>query len=148
MDIVPSPPSGIGRAEALFLLASVPFGRIVFTERALPAIRLVNHLVEDGDLIVRNDHDSAIVAGDGAAARGTVVAYEADDVDPVTCVGWSVTVTGTATLITHSAVVARYQRALRPSAVTGQLIRVHAGIVAGHRFGPRPGSRPEASWLA
>lgn len=139
MDIVPSRLGGIGRAEAISLLASVPLGRIVFTDRALPAIRLVSHLVEDGDVIIRNDHDVAIVPADGAAARGTVVAYEADHVDPVTRAGWSVVVTGTATLITQPAGIARYERGLRPSAGPGQWIRLHAGMVTGHHFVPRPG---------
>lgn len=136
MDIVPSRPGGIGRAEALSLLASVPLGRILFTDRALPAIRLVSHLVEDGDLIIRNDYDVTIVSGDDTRTRGTVVAYEADDVDPVTRAGWSVVVTGTAVRVTHPADVAAYQRVLWPPA--GQLIRVHAGIVTGHRFAPQP----------
>ena len=40
------------RAEAMRLLASIGYGRVVFTLNALPAIRPVNHLVDDG----RVDH--------------------------------------------------------------------------------------------
>src|SRR5271166_2483298 len=39
--------------EAMRLLASVDHGRVVFTDQALPAIRVVNHLVDEGRVIVR-----------------------------------------------------------------------------------------------
>jgi hypothetical protein len=39
--------------EAMRLLASVDHGRVVFNHQALPAIRVVNHLVDEGRLIVR-----------------------------------------------------------------------------------------------
>jgi hypothetical protein len=38
----------LGREESLALPASVPMGSIGFTQRALPVIRLVNHLVDGG----------------------------------------------------------------------------------------------------
>ncbi|MGP4095485.1 pyridoxamine 5'-phosphate oxidase family protein [Nonomuraea sp. KM90] len=41
--------------EALRLLARVPFGRIVFTRQALPAVRPVNHLVVDGQIVIRSN---------------------------------------------------------------------------------------------
>lgn len=40
-------------AEAVRLLASVGYGRVVFTLNALLAIRLVNHLVDEGRIIIR-----------------------------------------------------------------------------------------------
>lgn len=43
----------IGTGEALRLLGTVGLGRIVFTRHALPAVRPVNHLLDDGDIIVR-----------------------------------------------------------------------------------------------
>jgi hypothetical protein len=42
----------LGRGEAMRLLASVGYGRVVFTRDALPAIRPVNHLVDPGRVIV------------------------------------------------------------------------------------------------
>lgn len=141
MDIVPGKTSQIDRGEALALLGSVPLGRIVFTDRALPAVRLVSHLVEAGMLIVCNNYGAPIVSGDGPGGRATVVAYEADDIDPVTHAGWSVVVTGTATLVTRPADIARYRRVLRPPATAraSQLIRVDTGIVAGYRLAPCAG---------
>ncbi|WP_405959638.1 pyridoxamine 5'-phosphate oxidase family protein [Streptomyces sp. NBC_00024] len=48
----------------------------------------------------------------GRAALSEVVAYEADDLDPVTRTGWSVVVTGTASRVLDPAELTRYQAAL------------------------------------
>ncbi|HZN70429.1 MAG TPA: pyridoxamine 5'-phosphate oxidase family protein, partial [Micromonosporaceae bacterium] len=75
-------------AEAMALLGSVQYGRVVFTARALPAVRPVNHLVDRGDIVIRTNLGTAVSAAvDGT---GTVVAYQADHVDPVRRLGWSV----------------------------------------------------------
>jgi|GEM_PF-6555183 Pyridoxamine 5'-phosphate oxidase len=50
----PAPPTD-ARDEALRRLASVSVGRLVFTIAGLPAIRPVNHLVDDGAVVVRSD---------------------------------------------------------------------------------------------
>ena len=39
--------------EALRLLGSVSLGRIVFTRHALPTVRPVNHVLVDGDVVIR-----------------------------------------------------------------------------------------------
>jgi hypothetical protein len=59
------------------LLSSVSLGRIVFTARALPAIRPVTHLVDGDYVIIRTDRNAAITS-ELRARAGTVVAYEAD----------------------------------------------------------------------
>jgi nitroimidazol reductase NimA-like FMN-containing flavoprotein (pyridoxamine 5'-phosphate oxidase superfamily) len=41
-------------AESWQLLRSVSLGRIVFTWHAMPAIRPVNHLVEDEAIVIRS----------------------------------------------------------------------------------------------
>ena len=68
-------------AEALRLLASVSYGRVVFTLKSLPAIRPVNHLLDDGRIIIRTRLTSAISAA-MRSSDGVVVAYEADSIDP------------------------------------------------------------------
>ena len=80
----------VSAADCLRLLRSVPLGRLVYTYGGLPAIRLVNFLVDD-DTIVFNTRE-----GDKfrAAERGDVVAFEADDVDLDRHVGWTVTAIG------------------------------------------------------
>ncbi len=95
----------LDRAQALALLAKAPFGRVVFSHQALPAIRPVNHLVEaGGDVVIRTHTGMALL---GRAALSEVVAYEADDLDPDTRTGWSVVVTGTASLVSDPAELAR-----------------------------------------
>ncbi|MEV7414521.1 pyridoxamine 5'-phosphate oxidase family protein [Streptomyces sp. NPDC089919] len=83
------------RSEALRLLGSVSLGRVVFTRYALPAVRPVNHVLDGEDILVRV-HDGGALAALAAPAGtpGVVVAYEADEIDPVTHLGWSVVVTG------------------------------------------------------
>ncbi|HEX6523293.1 MAG TPA: pyridoxamine 5'-phosphate oxidase family protein [Streptosporangiaceae bacterium] len=72
-------------------------GRVVSTMKAMPAIRPVNHLIDDKTIIVRSHLGSAIMAH--ASEDGAVVCYEADDLDPVRHTGWSVMAIGTARLV-------------------------------------------------
>ena len=72
----------LSRVEAMRLLASVDYGRVVFTLNALPAIRPVNHLVDDGRIIIRTRLTTTISTVVGSARSGVVVAYEADNFDP------------------------------------------------------------------
>jgi Pyridoxamine 5'-phosphate oxidase len=91
--------SELPRAEALYLLASVPVGRLVFTHQALPAIRRVNHLVEDEKIVIVLTAGSAFATS--FRADGTVVAYEADSLDITKRSGWAVIVVGVAQLETR-----------------------------------------------
>lgn len=103
----------LGRAEAMRLLASVPFGRIVFTRNALPAVRPVNHLVDRQQIIVRTGLSTGL-SNSVRSARSVVVAYEADDIDPVRRLGWSVVITGAARPVTDPGLVEEYRQRLRP----------------------------------
>jgi pyridoxamine 5'-phosphate oxidase-like protein len=125
----------LSRQEALCLLAGVSLGRVVFTHRALPAIRPVNHLVEDERIIVRTGQDSALARAVDIAGR-SVVAYEADMIHPDEHVGWSVIVVGRASHLADEEAAQRYRRALRPW-VPGPLddiIVIQAEIVDGFRL--------------
>lgn len=103
------------RAEALRLLGSVSLGRIVFTQDALPAIRPVNHLLDRGEIIIRTQEGTAIATATRQAdMEGVVVAYEADTIDPVTHVGWSVVVTGYCRPVTDPRDLAYYRELLHP----------------------------------
>ncbi|MET3984474.1 pyridoxamine 5'-phosphate oxidase family protein [Streptomyces sp. PvR034] len=127
----------LDRAEALGLVATVSLGRVVFTQHALPAVRLVDHLVEGGDIIVRIHDDGALASLVGPTdAPGVVVAYEADAIDPVTRLGWSVVVTGYACPVTDAAEAARFVSRLRPwvgRPMTGAL-RIRPDLVTGFRL--------------
>lgn len=123
------------REESLSLLASVSFGRVVFTHLALPAIRPVNHLV-DRDLIIIRPSDGAAITTSVDPNGGAVVAYEADQIDPGEHLGWSVIVVGRARRVIDPADVDRYQRALRPWILGAYLdvIAIHADMVDGFRL--------------
>ena len=121
-------------AESWRLLAGTSLGRIVFTQHAMPAIRPVNHLVDDKTVIIRS-HLGAAITG-RAGGDGTVVCYEADDIDPVRHTGWSVIVTGMARLVRDPAAVSRYQQLLRPWA-DGQMdyvIAIEPQLITGLRL--------------
>jgi hypothetical protein len=89
----------------LRLLASVPFGRIIYTRQALPAVELVNFALEGGDIIIRTDRSGKLAA----ATRGAIVAFEADVVDADQRSGWSVTAIGPARAVADAADIARLQ---------------------------------------
>jgi nitroimidazol reductase NimA-like FMN-containing flavoprotein (pyridoxamine 5'-phosphate oxidase superfamily) len=89
----------------LRLLATVPFGRIIYTRQALPAVELVNFALEGGDIIIRTDRSGKLAA----ATRGAIVAFEADVVDADQRSGWSVTAIGPARAVADAADIARLQ---------------------------------------
>lgn len=129
------------------LLARVTLGRIVFTENAMPAVRPASHLVEAGDIIARSHDGSAIVpAVNGASGSGrptdreTVVAYQADEIDITSRLGWSVVITGPARPVLDPDEIERFGALLPPwsDVEEGQLIRLHPGIVTGYRLINQP----------
>ena len=124
----------IAEAECWKLLSSVSVGRVIFTQHALPAVRLVNHLIEDSTIVIRSHLGSAITAH--AAQDGAIVCYEADELDPARRTGWSVTATGPAFLVADPAAATRYQRLLEPWA-DGQMdyvISIRPQLVTGIRL--------------
>ncbi|HEY8473757.1 MAG TPA: pyridoxamine 5'-phosphate oxidase family protein [Natronosporangium sp.] len=127
----------LSREESLRLLGSVAFGRVVFTDRALPAIRPVNHLVDGDRVIIRSHTGAALLA---AAERGVVVAYEADMIDPEQRVGWTVVVTGVARPVRDPARIADYQHRLQPwvDRPMDQVIAISADLVTGFALEPAP----------
>ncbi|MFF8913229.1 pyridoxamine 5'-phosphate oxidase family protein [Streptomyces sp. NPDC015032] len=123
--------------QALSLLAGASLGRIVFTQRALPAVRPVNHLLDDGQIIILTHRDSDLFAqARDHGERGVVVAYQADDIDPLTHLGWSVVATGYCSPVTDPDALARYQRLLRPwsDQVMDCAVRIWPHLVTGIRL--------------
>jgi hypothetical protein len=104
----------LSRAEAMRLLASVDYGRVVFTLDALPAIRPVNHLVDGHRIVIRTRLPRAICRVVTSADSGVVVAYEADDFHSQGQSGWSVVATGRAYVLTDPGQVSRYEQLLDP----------------------------------
>jgi hypothetical protein len=134
----------LSRERCLELLASVPVGRVVFTMRALPAIRPVNHLLDGETIIIRSN------LGTGLAATTTtegaiVVAYEADLIDLERRTGWTVVVTGSARLVQDADRLAQYERRLTPwvDEATRQapcVIGIECDLVSGYELGGGPWS--------
>ncbi|MFL6126015.1 pyridoxamine 5'-phosphate oxidase family protein [Actinophytocola sp.] len=125
----------LDREQCLALLGTLRIGRLFFTEGALPAVQPVNFRVHREQVVIR-------VAGGaklGAAAAHSVVAFEADDLDPDLRTGWNVTVVGPAERITDvDELVAVSGIWLRPW-VDGRrdhFVRVIADRVTGRRLHP------------
>lgn len=126
----------LSRDEGWQLLASVPVGRLVFTHQALPAIRLVNHIVDGDKIVIGLTPGSAIAASTGSG--GTVVGYEADALDVIERLGWSVVVVGVARLVVSDDAVPRYRARLRPwlSGAMAEIITISSELVTGYRLIP------------
>ena len=133
----------VSRADCLDLLESVPLGRLVYTYGGLPAVRLVNFVLDDDTIVFSTG------TGDKfrAAERGDVVAFEADDVDTERHLGWTVTAIG------HLSVVSPEETAeLRQTLPLHswlpmddpQLVRLGIESVHGRRLVPW-GQRPRAA---
>jgi nitroimidazol reductase NimA-like FMN-containing flavoprotein (pyridoxamine 5'-phosphate oxidase superfamily) len=116
------------RDEAIELLSSVSMGRIGFTIGGLPTIRPVNHVVDGDDIVIRTHLESTMSACDGA-----VVAYETDRLDRRTRTGWSVIVTGVASVMDNPLEIDRFENLVHPwidQPVT-YLLRIKSDVVDG-----------------
>jgi len=123
----------LDQPECLRLLSSVPVGRIAFTDRALPAIQPVNFALDGSDVIVRTGPGSKL----GLAVQRAVVAFEADDFDPDSHEGWSVTLLGEARAVTDPAELERLSRLSIPTWTPGprdRYIRISGRYVSGRRI--------------
>jgi uncharacterized protein len=122
------------RQECLRLMAKVPVGRIVYTRQALPAVLPVNFSLDrDGAVLLRTSATSELVR----AIDGAVVAFETDDVDAARHSGWSVVVTGTATVVTDPAEHERLARTGPVSWVPAPqeiFVRVEPELVTGREL--------------
>lgn len=123
----------LSEPESLRLLASVSVGRVVFSERAMPAVRPVNHLVDDASVIIRTHLGAALLE---AARTGVVVAYEADQIDPDVHLGWSVVVVGTARIVDDQDEIRRYAATLRPwiARQLDHVIRIELEQITGYEL--------------
>ncbi len=129
------------REECLSLLPTVPVGRLVFTDRALPAIVPVNFVIDHGRIVVRTGASSTLAA----AVRGSVVAFEVDDFDRQARNGWCVTVTGQARQVVDEGELERLQELdLAPwgGGDKPHFVVIPIELVSGRRVGGGPLSPP------
>jgi hypothetical protein len=83
--------------ECRELLGTAVLGRIAFTDGALPAIQPVHFALLGGHIYIPTRLGSKVAA----ATANAVVAFEVDDFDPITHIGWSVTAVGPSRLVTR-----------------------------------------------
>ncbi|SMF40300.1 Nitroimidazol reductase NimA, pyridoxamine 5'-phosphate oxidase superfamily [Streptomyces sp. Amel2xC10] len=82
------------------MLGKVPVGRVVYTRQALPAVLPINFSLDtDASVLLCTSPGSDLVR----AIDGVVVAFEADEFNAATRSGWSVVVTGRASVVTDRA---------------------------------------------
>ena len=124
----------LSRKECVTLLASMPVGRLVFIEGALPAIRPVNFLLHGGDIIVRTSPGSAI-----SKMSNEVVAFEVDSIDLETHTGWSVVAVGKIEPVTDIDDLVTlsdpHHQPWAPNA-RGRFLRIPIEIITGRRIAP------------
>jgi nitroimidazol reductase NimA-like FMN-containing flavoprotein (pyridoxamine 5'-phosphate oxidase superfamily) len=120
------------REECLALLASIPVGRIGLSIGALPVVLPVNFVVAGDEIIIRTAEGSKL----DAALQHAVVAFEADEFDPLSHSGWSVLVRGTSRVLVLPGEIDRARRlALRPWAneQSDRYVAISTDLVSGRR---------------
>jgi nitroimidazol reductase NimA-like FMN-containing flavoprotein (pyridoxamine 5'-phosphate oxidase superfamily) len=132
----------VSPAESLRLLRSAPVGRLVYTYGGLPAVRLVNFVLDDDTIVFSTGQGEKF----RAAERGDVVAFEADDVDLERHLGWTVTAIGHLSVISDEE-AAEFRRTLPLHSWLPmddpQLVRLGIESIHGRRlvaWGQRPHS--------
>jgi nitroimidazol reductase NimA-like FMN-containing flavoprotein (pyridoxamine 5'-phosphate oxidase superfamily) len=123
----------LNEEECRELLGTAVIGRLAFTAGALPAIQPVHFSLLGGNVVIPTRPGSKVAA----AVANAVVAFEADDFDPRTKTGWSVTTVGASRLLTDAdEIEALDALGLRPWADTPQrcYIVVKASIWHGRRL--------------
>jgi hypothetical protein len=131
-------PAELDRATSLRLLGLVPYGRLVFTKNAMPAIRPVSHVIDDEEIVLPIGLPKhAVVDTPGLRiGDGTVVAYQADALDITQRIGWSVVVTGLAFPLDDRQRIAKCQPQLHDwiATPTTEWIVLEPHLVTGVRF--------------
>lgn len=148
VDTALDPVDQLTEPECMRLLGTVQVGRVALTSRALPVVLPVNFALDGHGIVIRTGPGSMLTA----SRDDVVVAFEADELDPDTCSGWSVLVTGTMREITSpSAILRAEQLRLAPWVGGGRrhYIRITPGLISGRLVGqarrvpdPSSGSAP------
>jgi len=123
----------LDEAESMRMLASVRWGRCAWTGPDGPRILPVNYSVLDGNVFYR----TGLYGNLADAARGEVVAVEADELDDRLSSGWSVVVLGRAEQVEDPTEVASlFGRIGEPWAPGSRpvLVRILVSQVTGRRF--------------
>ncbi|MHC5705361.1 pyridoxamine 5'-phosphate oxidase family protein [Streptomyces sp. PKU-MA01144] len=131
----------LDRQECLRLLARAPVGRVVYTRQALPAVLPVNFRLDESACVLMCTSPASDLV---RAVDGVVVAFEADEFDAATRSGWSVVVTGPASVVTDPAEHERLSRTGTGSWMPlrdGVFVRIESEMVTGRELRGAPGAR-------
>lgn len=125
--------------DCFALLEQAHFGRLGLTVGALPTILPINFALLGRDPVFRTDAGTKLEA----ATNGNVLCLEIDDVDTLMHDGWSVVVTGRASVIEDDdELAAARQLPLKPWVGSGSsYVRIRATMVSGRRLRRAAGVR-------
>jgi hypothetical protein len=119
----------LDRQQCLALLRTASLGRVIFTHRAMPAVRPVRFTVVDEAVVFAVPTSSPLYAG----ARDAVVAFEADDFAADLGAGWYVSLLGRATeSATDDAGIACLCPC--PALAGRRFLRIPVEAITGHRI--------------
>ncbi|MFF3442747.1 pyridoxamine 5'-phosphate oxidase family protein [Streptosporangium sp. NPDC002721] len=127
----------LSRRQCVTLLVSASIGRIVFTDRALPAVQPVGFVLDGEDIVIRTGIGSKLAA----ATSDAIVAFEADEFDPAARTGWSVTAVGPARAVREPVEIERLSGLPLRAWTRGgydHFIVVRAEQITGRRLSPGP----------
>ncbi|MFF3574869.1 pyridoxamine 5'-phosphate oxidase family protein [Nocardia jiangxiensis] len=121
--------------ECLTLLAGVRLGRVVYTRDVLPAVRPVNHVVRDGEIIIGAGASPWLTKMVRARDKA-VLGYQADQIDQNSHHGWTVLVVGYAQIIDDPDRIAKYAPLVQSwtRTVNDALITIEPDLVTGMRI--------------
>jgi nitroimidazol reductase NimA-like FMN-containing flavoprotein (pyridoxamine 5'-phosphate oxidase superfamily) len=123
----------LDRGECLRLLGTVSLGRVGLSSGALPCVLPVNFRLVGDDIVFRTAAGTKL----DAATRHAVVAFEVDDMDPLTHEGWSVMVTGVARAVVDEQELTEVEPHRIPHWAPppdGRVVAISTDIVTGRRI--------------
>jgi uncharacterized protein len=124
----------LSKDQCLGLVDSVPFGRIIFTSRAMPDVRLVPHGRLGDQIVIPASPDFGVTTEE----TGTVVAYETDLIGRDQRPAWTVLVLGRARRMAVRDLPGRQREWLRswPGGTPDEVIMITTDLVRGQRIPP------------
>lgn len=123
----------LSREECLQLLRTASLGRIGVSVGALPMVLPVNFRLVGDRIVFRTGRGTKL----DAAVENAVVAFEVDDMDPMSHTGWSVVATGLASEVTDPAEVTALEAAGLPhwaKGIDGRVVAVSMDLLSGRRL--------------
>jgi uncharacterized protein len=126
----------LSRADCLRLLATGAVGRVVFTDRALPAAHPVTYLLDQEEIVFRTASGTKIAV----ASVRNIVAFQVDQIDLDNSRGWSVLGVGEAYEITDPdrlvTLTPRMPRPWASGAANGHVIGIPLQHLTGRQLLP------------